>query len=257
MTHMLQFLQRSIISLFRQHDKVRKKSIAGLPTPPADRKEHLLMECEQRLPSYEVIAQWLQSYKRLTITYTTMENDYVKNLRAYLPDYALRSPYDKNELHITPNITSEEILEKKLIIYQCAQHFRQDAFKLMNLLSVTFGINLVTLDGLHALKFKKGAFQRGAIDDAWNYHLHGSECLFENNYTGQEVEVIVVTPPEFGYLDPYFFYNYMATTEQFKQLAAWFDHDSNKVREAIEFLAEEGTLTTHPDLWISRNIIAL
>ncbi len=72
------------------------------------------------------------------------------------------------------------------------------------------------------------------------HFLHGSECRFENLQTQQIVEVIVVTKPEFGYLDCYFFYNYVATTERFRDLAQFFNNDYRNICKAIDLLAMEG-----------------
>jgi hypothetical protein len=127
----------------------------------------------------------------------------------------------------------------------------------MEKMSVIFNINLETLDGLHELKYKKSTKQRGRLNNEWNYYLHGAECQFENIITGQIVEVIIIEKPEFGFLDTYFFYNYMATTERFKKLATWFNNDYLNVGKAIEILAREGTLTKLTNVSLTRNILAL
>jgi hypothetical protein len=107
------------------------------------------------------------------------------------------------------------------------------------------------------LKYKKSQKQRGALNAEWNYHLHGAECRFTNSAIGQIVEIIIITKPEFGYLDSYFFYQYMATTPQFKPLAAYFDNDHLQIAKAIDLLALEGVLTRVKELSIYRNVIAL
>lgn len=127
----------------------------------------------------------------------------------------------------------------------------------MNLMAGTFSIDLQTLDGLHELKYKKSDKQSGQLNEEWSYHLHGAECRFKSKKTGQIVEIIIVTMPEFGYLDCYFLYNYIATTERFKPLAAYFDNDYHQICKAIDLLVFEGVLTRVPDLFIQRNVIAL
>ena len=107
------------------------------------------------------------------------------------------------------------------------------------------------------MKHKKSEKQRGKLNGDWNYYLHGAECQFENIKTKQVVEVIVVTKPEFGYLDCYFFYNYMATTEKFKNLALFFSNNYLNICKAIDLLALEGILTRVDNLFIQRNLIAL
>lgn len=73
-------------------------------------------------------------------------------------------------------------------------------------MSETFHINLQTLERIGELKYKKSNKQRGSLNDEWTYFLHGAECRFDNVRTGQIVEVIITTFPEFGALDGYFFY---------------------------------------------------
>lgn len=154
-------------------------------------------------------------------------------------------------------MANEKILQKKLELFECAKSFREDANRLMNLMANTFSIDLQTLDGLHELKYKKSHKQRGQLNEEWSYHLHGAECRFESKEAGQVVEIIVIAKPEFGYLDCYFFYNYMATTERFKPLAAYFDNNHLHICKAIDLLVLEGVLTRVPDLFIQRNVIAL
>lgn len=95
------------------------------------------------------------------------------------------------------------------------------------------------------------------MNEEWSYHLHGAECRFESSKTGQVVEIIIITRPEFGYLDCYFFYNYMATTERFKPLAAYFDNNYLHICKALDLLVLKGVLTRVNELSIQRNIIAV
>ncbi|HUM50668.1 MAG TPA: hypothetical protein PK431_02595 [Chitinophagales bacterium] len=211
----------------------------------------------QKLPTKGDLLNIFETYKQVTIHYETLPNDYVFNLSYSFPDKAVYDRKWDKTIFISPSIHNDKILQKKLELYECAKAFRQDANFLMGLMADTFEINLQTLDGLHELKHKKSEKQRGKLNEYWNYYLHGAECQFENVKTKQVVEVIVVTKPEFGYLDCYFFYNYMSTTERFKELAAFFDNDYLNICKAIDFLVLERILTRVNDLFIQRNIIAL
>lgn len=215
------------------------------------------IELGQELPSKEDLLKILETNKQVTIHYTVLPNDYVSNLTYFLPDKSVFDRKWDKTIFISPSIHNDQILQKKLELYECAKAFRQDANFLMGLMADTFGINLQTLEGLQELKHKKSKKQQGKLNEYWNYYLHGAECQFENVKTKQVVEVIVVTKPEFGYLDGYFFYNYMATTERFKSLAAFFNNDYSNICKAIDFLVLERILTRVDDLFIERNIIAL
>ena len=216
-----------------------------------------IIELGQELPTKEDLLTILETYKQVTIQYSVLPNDYVFNLTYSLPDKAVYDRKWDKTVFISPSIDNDKILQKKLGLYECAKAFRQDANYLMGLMADTFGIDLETLDGLHELKHKKSEKQRGKLNEHWNYYLHGAECQFENIKTKQIVEVIIVTKPEFGYLDCYFFYNYMETTEQFKNLASFFSNNYLNICKAIDLLALEGILTRVDDLFIQRNVIAL
>jgi hypothetical protein len=216
-----------------------------------------IIELGQELPTKEGLSNILDTYRRVTIHYTVLPNDYVFNLAYFLPDKAVYNRKWDNTIFILPSIHNDRILQKKLELYECAKAFRLDANYLMGLMADTFGIDLQTLDGWEELKQKKSSKQRGKLNEQWNYYLHGAECQFENVNTNQVVEVIVLTKPEFGYLDCYFFYKYMSTTERFKNLSTFFGNEYQNICKAIDLLAFEGVLTRIDDLFIERNVIAL
>ncbi|HXB92837.1 MAG TPA: hypothetical protein VNU72_11125 [Puia sp.] len=154
-------------------------------------------------------------------------------------------------------ISVAEILKYQEDFFECARSFRQDANRLMLLMSQKFSIDLNSLDGLGDLKYRKSNKQRGNLNEYWNYFLHGAECRFENVETGQIVEIIITTFPEFGCLDGYFLFNYMMTTGKFNPLAEHLRKNYMNVWKAIDVLAEEGILTKLPHLAIKRNVVAI
>jgi len=215
------------------------------------------VNAKKDLPTIQQIIPLLSEHSKVLIKYAAADLAYVDNLMDQLPDfYVLHIEWDKI-ISITPAISNGEILKLKDEIYECARSFRQDAISLMQLMSDRFSIDLETLDGLHELKFKKSHKQRGELNEEWNYYLHGAECQFENTQTKQIVEIIIITKPEFGCLDGYFFYNYMITTYKYKALAQALGNDYINVCKAIDLLAKEGILTRMPQLNVTRNIVAI
>ncbi|GAB2842815.1 DUF6896 domain-containing protein [Ferruginibacter profundus] len=219
--------------------------------------DNFIIQQGQKLPNREELLNIFQTYKQVTIHYADLPNDYIFNLTYSLPDKVIYDRKWDTTIFISSSIHNDQILQKRFELFECAKAFRQDGNNLMSLMANKFGIDLETLDGLQELKHKKSVKQRGKLNDDWNYYLHGAECQFENVKSNQVVEVIVVTKPEFGYLDCYFFYNYMATTERFKNLAAFFNNDYHNICKAIDLLVFEGILTRVNDLLIQRNVIAL
>ena len=152
-------------------------------------------------------------------------------------------------------MTAEDIIEHKNEIVRCAEAFRCDANYLMTELSTDFNFSLA-----EGLGFPKDIYghkynNQGIFRKEWAYYFHGSHCRFENLTTGQVVELNYTMRPEFGYLSGFFFYNYMATTERFRDLAEWFKSDTN-VYTAIDLLADMGILTKVTSLTLNY-IIAL
>lgn len=153
-------------------------------------------------------------------------------------------------------LTSTDFIRNEIAIIECARSFREDANILMNALAKDFNFSL-EVDSVFPRDIYRHKYNnKGALRNDRTYYFHGAECRFDNLSTGQVVELIYVTKPEFGYLDGYFFYNYMVTTAKFKDLANWFG-DSRNVWIAMETLADRDILTRDRFLTINRNIIAL
>lgn len=217
----------------------------------------MIIDTGKLLPTVAALQLLLERHTSIEFTYSTISDEYLSTLTYAFPNHHVSLRVWDRNLAIYPSVASEKIQQKKAELLQCAAAFRTDAHNLMQQMATTFGIDLQTLDGLHELKYKKSQKQRGALSAEWNYHLHGAECRFTNSATGQIVEIIITTKPEFGYLDSYFFYQYMATTPQFKPLAAYFENDHLQIAKAIDLLALEGVLTRVKELSIYRNVIAL
>jgi hypothetical protein len=153
-------------------------------------------------------------------------------------------------------MTQNEIIDNEAPIFECAKSFRQEANYLMLGLAKDYNFSLdkgaLFAKEVYAHKYKN----KGIFREEWEYHFHGAECLFENLKTGQIIELIYTNKPEFGFLDGYFFYNYMLTTDRYKNLARWFTNYLN-VWTAIEDLADRKILTRMPGTNTNRNIIAL
>jgi hypothetical protein len=152
-------------------------------------------------------------------------------------------------------LTEADIIQNQGRIVEAAKSFRQDANSIMQALAKDLNFSLGTNEfprEVYAHKYNN----KGVFRNDWTYYFHGSECRFDNLQTGQIIELIYITRPEFGFLDGYFFYNYMVTTDKFKALADWFDGYLN-VWKAIDLLADKGVLKRIPSELTNRNVIAL
>jgi len=65
------------------------------------------------------------------------------------------------------------------------------------------------------------------LSDNWWFDVHGEHCLFKNLTTGQTIEVSLGNEESIANLDPYFFYNFLETTENFRHLTRYFKNPFN------------------------------
>jgi hypothetical protein len=71
--------------------------------------------------------------------------------------------------------------------------------------------------------------------DNWWFDIHGEHCLFKHLTTGQTLEVSLGTKDSLGNLDPYFFYNFLKTTDKLKHLIEYF---RNPFDDMVNFFEE-------------------
>jgi len=122
------------------------------------------------------------------------------------------------EINIAKLITDEEIEENQDFFEQCAKDYRQLAeellYKLVNKLNLKLNEDF-PMQTFNELKRDKR--QIGQVGN-WRYYVHGFHCGFENNKTGQTIEVPLVFGLEFGDLDPWFFTKYIKSTSKYRPL---------------------------------------
>jgi hypothetical protein len=81
------------------------------------------------------------------------------------------------------------------------------------------------------------------LSDNWSFFCHGEHCMFENLITGQILEVSLGSKEDVGNLDPYFFYNFLETTDDFKHLTNFFSNPFTDTFNFFEKLEREQKLT--------------
>lgn len=112
---------------------------------------------------------------------------------------------------------SLNFMEIKII--ECANSFCNDCNNLMKELSIEFNFSLEKDDLFPIDIYNHKHNNKGIFKTVWQYYFHGKDCKFENLFTGQILEFMYIHKPEFGFINPFYFHNYMATTEKFKELA--------------------------------------
>jgi hypothetical protein len=141
-----------------------------------------------------------------------------QNLKKELSDFQIGIHTIESEINIAKLITDKEIEENQIFFEQCAKDYRQLGeellFKLVDKLDLDLNKDF-PMETFNKLKQDKR--QIGKVEN-WRYFVHGFHCGFENNKTGQIIEVPLVFGLEFGDLDPYFFTRFIKSTPKYNPL---------------------------------------
>lgn len=141
-----------------------------------------------------------------------------QNLKKELSGFQIGIHTIEPEINIAKLITDKEIEENQIFFEQCAKDYRQLGeellFKLVDKLDLDLNKDF-PMETFNKLKQDKR--QIGKVEN-WRYFVHGFHCGFENNKTGQIIEVPLVFGLEFGDLDPYFFTRYIKSTPKYNPL---------------------------------------
>lgn len=141
-----------------------------------------------------------------------------KQLKEQLEDFLVGIHTQDPEINIARLISAEEIAPYQDFFESCAKDYRKLATELIYALAHKLNVNIAENYPLLTFNaFKAGRKQTGKMDD-WRYFLHGYHCGFENQVTGQSIEVPLIYGLDFGDLDPYFFSHFIKSTNQYQPL---------------------------------------
>jgi hypothetical protein len=133
----------------------------------------------------------------------------VNRLKGELPEnykvFDASSMGDWRRVTVMEVISREEVLAIAPLLLDAARKFRADAHLLAYELAEINGVSISELSSI------EGKFI--LCPAGWKVFRHGIHYCFRHGTTGQVVEVCFVFGTEFGVLDPYFFYQYMATRQ--------------------------------------------
>lgn|GEM_PF-182438 len=144
----------------------------------------------------------------------TIGQNFKKELQGFQVGIHLLNP----EINIAKLITNQEIEEHQDFFENCAKDYRELGRKLIFELAKQFKITMFENYPILAFNKLKGDKRgRGKMGD-WKYFFHGFHCWFENQKTGQTIEVPLTFGLEFGDLDPYFFSIFIKSTPNYQPL---------------------------------------
>ena len=145
------------------------------------------------------------------------------------------------------------LFEYKEALYECAKTFRHDANFMMSQLAAEYNFEIKK-----GISFPREIYKhynnKVIFRNEWSFFFHGGNCRFDNLNTGQILDIKFTNSPEFGHIDPYFFFLYMTTTDKFKGLEKVVTEDN--IMEAVNMLLAEGLLIQKEDPFGGNLILA-
>ncbi|UKN03801.1 hypothetical protein K6119_09890 [Paracrocinitomix mangrovi] len=145
------------------------------------------------------------------------------------------------EINIVKLITSEEIHNNQDFFEKCAKDYRNLATKLITAFAKEYDITInpeLPMDTLrHTNKF---GYEPVGEFNGWKYAFHGIHCAFTNKETGQQIEVPLNYGLEFGQLDPYFFVQFIKTTQEYEPIPVKLFCDYADGKRILEEMVELG-----------------
>lgn len=141
-----------------------------------------------------------------------------QNLKTELVGFQVGIHTNEPEINIAKLITDKEIEDNQDFFEQCAKDYRQLGEELLHKLVNKLDLKLNKEFPMQTFnELKRDGRSNGNVE-GWRYSVHGFHCGFENNKTGQIIEVPLVFGQEFGDLDPYFFSKFIKSTPKYKPL---------------------------------------
>lgn len=137
--------------------------------------------------------------------------------RGKFPEHSIAIYREEPIIFVCRLISDAEIEAHAPFFERCARDFRALATQLATGLAMHFGETLDPENAMHTFGKIRKKQHRGLAGD-WEYRIHGAHCCFTSIKSGQTLEVYLITPLEFGVLDPYFFVEYIKTTDRYQPL---------------------------------------
>jgi len=152
----------------------------------------------------------------------------------------------------------KKIINNIIEFYNSIESFDKKAHQLMEMMSVKFNIDLENPKEIYELKTKRSDKQRGRINSEWNYHFHGIGCSFENNKTGQFLDVKINNNLEFGVIDNHYLMKFINTTKSLAKAKTILNNESVNMFKMIQVLHNQEYLVQYSNdlnikLIINRN----
>lgn len=169
----------------------------------------------------------------------------VASLARRLPEYSVFDSGGRSGVSewitIKSVISQELVLAHAQTLVDAARQFRKIAHEVISLLAEKFGVSAEAINERFRFGLSDDLYS-GDLSDNWHYFFHGYECRFQSERTKQVLDVKLDYPNERGVLDAYFFYEFLQTTPDFKEIADLFADGYHDTSRALDILEKKGLL---------------
>lgn len=204
-------------------------------------------------PDIATIVASLQHHSTYIIDLTNLHDDIVteERIRSLKTHYSSQLPEDHTvfrsnakALSIRKVIAREQFMMRQDHFVEAISQFSRTATRLMTQLAEELKIDRSFLSDPYAYSHINEDILEGILSEEWSYSLHGSHYHFYNSTTSQTLEVMTGFENRYDALDPYFFHQYLSSTQEYKELANVLQHGFHDMARVFDILEEVGRLQT-------------
>lgn len=182
--------------------------------------EEITCDSLESLPSLQRLSQ-IPRERPLKIVFAPSIQDYRDSVSEEwtkkFPDHHIAAYRDEPIIFVSKLISDDDIISHASFFERCARDFRALATQLVTGLAMHFGEVIDPENAMNTFGKIRRKSPKGTVGD-WTYRIHGAHCSFTSTKTGQTLEVYLKTQLEFGILDPYYFVEYIKTTDRYHPL---------------------------------------
>ncbi|WP_040253206.1 DUF6896 domain-containing protein [Psychroserpens mesophilus] len=108
--------------------------------------------------------------------------------------------------------------KREKLILEALIEFEEQANKLIEMLANEFELNLENKDPFNKLITRSNNLWKGSINGKWNYQFHGDACRFENNESGQVVDIKINRNGNYGTIHNFGLLHFIETTQSLSHI---------------------------------------
>ena len=131
------------------------------------------------------------------------------------------------------------IVKREKLILKAIIEFEKQANKLIEMLANEFELNLANEHPFDKLITRTNNLWKGSINGEWNYQFHGDACKFENNESGQVVDVKINRNGNYGTIHNFGLLHFIETTQSLRHILKEINNEETVFKTITELERKE------------------